>query len=215
MNIAIIGAGNVGSALGGSMDGAGHHIRYGLRDPSAEKVQPLARDRASLHTIRDAVEGAEVVILAVPWKAAQSALDAVGDFGGRILVDATNPIGPGFSLTHGHTDSGGEQVARWAPTARVVKCFNSTGAENMASTAYDHDGLRPAMFLCGDDEDACAVVSRLAADIGFEPFVAGGLIRARLLEPLALVWINQAMMRREGRNIALAVMRRGAEAIRR
>ena len=105
-----------------------------------DAVQP-----AGLQRIEDClVHGA-------PALGAEGAIGAAGDLGGKILIDATNPIGKGFVLTHGHDDSGAEQVQRWAPGARVVKAFNTTGAENMADPAYPAGPL--AMFVCGDDED--------------------------------------------------------------
>lgn len=185
MQIAVLGAGRVGTTLGRRFAGAGHAVRYAVRDPSAAKYAGL--DAAPLPV---AVAAAELVLLATPWNAAQSALESAGDLRGKILVDATNPIGPGMVLTHGTTDSGAEQVARWAPGARVVKAFNSVGMEVMANPAFGD--RRAALALCGDDEAACAAVSALATDIGFEPIRLGPLTRARFIEPAALVWITAA-----------------------
>ena len=112
MNVGVIGAGRVGSTLGKGFSKAGHDVRYGLRDPSKNP------DALS---IRDAVQWADIVVLAVPFGAAQGAVEAGGDFAGKPLLDATNPIGPGLSLLHGHDDSGAERVAAWATNANVVK----------------------------------------------------------------------------------------------
>lgn len=129
--------------------------------------------------------------------AAQDALQTAGDFGGKPLLDATNPVGPGFVLTHGRDDSGAEHVQRQAPSARVVKVFNSTGLENMADPVYP--GGRAFMPLCGDDLEACDIALRLAADLGFEAVRVGGLSRARLIEPAAALWIaaSQALGTRD------------------
>src|SRR5262245_4778904 len=105
MKVAIIGAGKVGTTLGRGLARAGHQVVYGVRDPAHPKA--VAPPEAA--TVRAAVEGSEVVILATPWDGAQAALEDAGDFGGRPLLDATNPIGPGFKLVLSHTDSGGEQ----------------------------------------------------------------------------------------------------------
>ncbi|MCE9575561.1 MAG: NAD(P)-binding domain-containing protein [Deltaproteobacteria bacterium] len=206
MKLAIIGAGKVGGTLGRGLARAGHTIHYGARDPRDAKHAAL-RDHAQVGTPREAVETSDAVVLATPWPATEAAIAALGDLDGRVLVDATNPIGPGFVLTHGHTDSGGEQVARWARTARVVKAFNTTGVETMA--APRHGDARAAMFVAGDDAAACEVALGLARDLGFEAVRLGGLVRARVLEPTAMLWIQLAMVRGLGRDIAFGVLRRG------
>lgn len=204
--IAIIGAGNVGLTLGHGLAAAGHDVTWAVRDPGALKYDETRAAGARFDVIRAAVEASEVALLATPWAAAQAAVEAAGDFGGRPLLDATNPIGPGFGLTHGHTDSGAEQVARWAKNAKVVKVFNTTGVENMAQPRYGD--ARAAMCLCGDDEAARALAAGLAADLGFEPLDAGPLANARLLEPAALLWIDLALRRGQGRGFAFGVLRR-------
>lgn len=206
MRIAIIGAGSVGSALGGSWVRAGHEVRYAARDTTSDTVRAAltAAPGATVAPIAEAVAWSEVVVLATPWTAVPDALEAVGDFGGRPLLDATNPIGPGFVLTHGHTTSGGEQVQAWAPTARVVKAFNTTGWENMADATYP-DGT-PSMVVCGDDPAAKQVAKDLAADLGFAPLDLGGLVEARLLEPFAMVWIKLAIVQGLGRGVAFSLL---------
>jgi predicted dinucleotide-binding enzyme len=148
------------------------------------------------------------VLLATPWAGAQDALAAAGPLEGRILVDATNPLGPGMVLTHGTTDSGGEQVARWSPGARVVKAFNSIGVEVMAAPRFG--ASHAVLWLAGDDAGACEVVAGLARDIGFEPLRLGPLVRARVLEPAALLWITAAGVVGT-REFAWGVLRRAAE----
>lgn len=201
MNITIIGAGNVGGALGGSWARAGHAITYGVRDPQADKTRVLLAATgggARAVTVGEAARKADVVVVATPWDATQAALATAGDLQGKVLVDCTNPLkftpGVGLELSIGFSDSGGETVARWAPSARVVKAFNAYGWENFADARYPTAaGLRPVMFVAGDDEPAKATVTRLAEEIGFEGFDAGALRAARELEPLALLWIRRAL----------------------
>jgi 8-hydroxy-5-deazaflavin:NADPH oxidoreductase len=206
MNIAVVGAGRVGTTLGRRMREVGHDVRFGVRAPADAKHDTLRAEGFDVRALVEAVVASELVILSTPWAAVSEALAAIGDFGGRILVDATNPIAPGFVLAHGHTDSGAEQVARWAPSARVVKAFNSTGVENMAAPGY---GLhRTLMLVCGDDREARQTVRTLAESIGFEAIDAGPLARARLLEPMAMLWITLAGPLGQGREMAFGLLRR-------
>jgi predicted dinucleotide-binding enzyme len=209
MKIAIIGSGRVGGTLGSRWAKNGHTVFFGSREPGSEKMQALLAEiglYASAHSLPEAAAQAEVVLLATPWAAARETVDALGDLGGKVLVDATNPIGADGQLTLGHTTSGAEQVAVWAGGARVVKAFNSTGAGNMRNP--DYHGLKPVMFLCGDDDAACLLVSGLAAELGFEPVIAGGLSMARTLEPLAMLWIRLAYTRGMGADVAFSLLKR-------
>ncbi len=210
MNIGIIGAGRVGRTLGRGLAAAGHTVRYGVRNVDDEQDISSESGDVDVVTVRDAASTSDVIILATPWAAVEDAIVTAGApsgaLDGKILVDATNPIGPGMSLVLGHTDSGAEQVQRWAPAARVVKAFNTTGFENMAQP---HIGAQALMMpVCGDDETACAVVAGLAHDLGFGAVVAGPLRQARLLEPLALLWISLAMRADVGRAMGFALLRR-------
>lgn len=204
MDIAVIGAGRVGSTLGRRFVEVGHRVHYARRDPSAPLPERLDHANATTGSSAEVVARSELVLLATPWSATEQALGSVADFGGRPLLDATNPIGPGLTLTHGHTDSGGEQVQRWAPTARVVKVFNTVGLEVMAEPR--RGSARAAMLAAGDDERARAQAVALAAQIGFDAREFGPLRQARLLEPLALVWIDLALRRGLGRDFALCVL---------
>lgn len=205
MRIAIIGAGNVGGALGRNWTRRRHTVTYGVRDPSA-KAEALAQGGAQVALPRQAVEWSDVVVLATPWAATREVVEAIGDFGGRPLLDATNPIGPGLTSAAGAGGSGGELVQSWAPTARVVKIFNTTGAENMAAPVY---GDQPTtMFYCGDDESACGIAAKLATDLGFDAVSVGPLRNAALLESLALLWINLAKGQGANRGIAFKLLRR-------
>lgn len=210
MDIAILGAGSVGAALGRGWIAAGHVLTFGVRNPGDEKYRELNQNlggAARFASIGEAAAGAETVVLATPWDAAESAIRAAGDLSGRIVIDATNPLKPGLAgLTHAGDDSGGEQVGRWAAGAKVVKAFNTVGFNIMADPLLD--GRRAAMFVCGDDAGARAAVARLAVDLGFEAVEAGGLATARQLEPLALLWIRSAYQFGLGREFAFGLLRR-------
>src|SRR5258707_1308093 len=126
---------------------------------------------------------------------------------GKIVIDCTNPLGmgvDGLQLVLGFNTSAGEQVASWAPGAFVFKTLNTTGAGNMAkAAAYP---VPPVMLVAGDDAGKKPKVMELVAKLGFEAADAGPLKNARLLEPFAMVWIDQAMQRGRGREFAFALV---------
>lgn len=214
MRIAIIGAGNVGGTLGSRWARKGHAVVFGVRDLNDQKVKTAlaaAGPNARAAGVPEAAAESEAVALTVPWKAAQDAVRSAGELTGKILVDVTNPIGGGIEglkqgLAIGHTTSAGEQVAAWAPGARVVKAFNTTGFDNMANPVY---GSQVAtMFLCGDDAAAKAAVTQLGQDLGFEMVDAGPLTIARLLEPHAMLWIHLSVFQGLGPEFAFKLLRR-------
>jgi len=198
MRLAIIGAGNVGAALGEGWARAGHTITYGVPNPSDPKHQAAANGAGGAHvqTVADAVKGADAIVLAVPWPAVAEAVAACGDLTGRVLIDVVNPLRPGpagLELALGFDTSVGEQVAELAKGAHVVKTMNQVGFAVMAhATGY---AAPPVMFAVGDDAAAKALALGLVADLGFEARDAGPLKMARLLEPLAMLWVDQVMVR--------------------
>ena len=210
MKIGIIGAGSVGGTLGKAWAAKGHDIVFGVRDPHAKNVQDAVKataGKARAASVKEATAQAEVVVLAIPWGATQDAIKAAGNLGGKIVIDATNPLKPDLSgLALGHTTSAGEEVARWAAGAKVVKAFNTIGAQHMANPRFG--GQSASMFICGDDAAAKKTVATLAEALGFEPVDAGPLTQARLLEPLAMLWISMAYAYGHGANIAFRLLRR-------
>ncbi len=130
MNIGIIGAGNVGGALGKPWTATGHNIKFGVRDANKPEVVALLGKcgaNASASSVAEAAAFGEVIAIATPWPATRPAIESAGDLAGKIVIDCTNPVRPDLSgLAIGHTTSAGEQVASWAKGARVVKCFNTS-----------------------------------------------------------------------------------------
>ena len=206
--IAILGAGNVGMALARAFIAKGESIVFGVPDPDKYRnaVAGLG-PAASIGSTGAAVAASDLVILATPYSAALSVAGSVPDWANRILVDATNPLAPGLSgLSVGTTTSGAEEIAKSARGARVVKAFNTTGAENMADSHYS--GGAVFMPVCGDDVDARNRVITLATLIGFDAVDLGDLKAARYLEPFAMTWIHMAIRLGHGRNFAFARLRR-------
>ena len=209
MGISIIGAGKVGMALGGALTRRGQRVVFGVSDPNKyiDVVASLG-DGANVTSTTQAIATSDIVILAVPYAAVHAIAQSVSDWEGKILVDATNPIAPGLSgLALGTTTSGAEELAKLSRGARVVKAFNTTGAENMADTSYPNG--TPIMPLCGDDAQARQRVAALATLIGFDAVDMGPLMAARYLEPLAMAWIHLAIKQGYGRKFAFGMLRRG------
>lgn len=206
MRIAILGTDNVGRALGAGCERLGHTVSYGTRDVAAAAARFTAGP-VSLLSPAEAVRAADLVMLAVPHAAALTLAAELSDWGGRILVDATNPIAPGLAgLSVGTDDSGAEAIARAARGARVVKAFNTTGWENMRDPRIA-DG-RVCMPVCGDDAEARGAVLALAAALDFDALDCGDLKAARYLEPFAMTWIHLAFKCGLGRGFGFAVLRR-------
>ena len=224
MRIAIIGAGHVGGTLGrrwATANDARHTVVFGVRpgdEPDAQLGEFIegSGGAARAAPVRDAAREAEAVVFATPWKATQEAVQSAGPLTGKIVIDCTNPFAPGLTgLDVPDGGSAGEAVASWAPGARVVKAFNTTGFNIMANPVFPEG---PAtMFYCGDDASAKRVVHGLAAELGFEPIDAGPLSRARVLESMALLWVSLAMGgvsggTELGRDIAFRLARRKSAA---
>ena len=208
MRIAVIGSGSVGTGLARAWSALGHSVVIGSRSPDSERVAGLVAgigNGVEAAGLGDSVVGAEVIVLAVPWSAAEESISRLGDVSGRVLIDATNPIARGLKLDVGHTSSGGEQVAEWASGARVVKGLNIVDARLLDGRKLD--GREISIPICGDDADAKRVVTTLIAELGFDVVDAGGLESSRLLEPLTLLMIRLSMKKNLGNEIGFRVLR--------
>jgi len=210
MKIGIIGSGNVGGTLGTRWAQGGHTVTFSSRTPDSAAMKALlqtAGPDATAASARATVQSSDVLLLASPWPATKSMLNAAGDLSGKILIDATNPILPDLSgLEAGTSTSAGEMVAGWCPGAKVVKAFNTIGSSIMADP--NMNGTPALMFYCGDDDAAKQVVHQLATELGFDAEDAGPLKQSRLLEPFAMLWISLAFTRGYGREFAFQVIRR-------
>ena len=210
MKIAIIGTGRVATVLGTRWAALGHQIRFGSRAPADDKARAAAEAagaNAAVASIAEAAQFGEVVVLATPFEATQSAIGDAGDLSGKIVVDCTNPFKPNLAgLSLGFEDSAGESVARWATGARVVKAFNTTGTGNMAEPQYGGGDL--TMFICGDDDGAKEGVAELASGLGFDVVDAGPMEASRLLEPMAALWVSLAYKLGFGADVGYRLLRR-------
>ncbi|MGH9356648.1 MAG: NADPH-dependent F420 reductase [Terriglobia bacterium] len=209
MKIGIIGTGNVGAGIGRGLAAKGHQVCFGVRDAAAAEVKELISSLgpgASAATVRGCAHFGDVIILAVPLEAAPAVVQSLGDLGGKPLVDCTNPVRKDLEgLQIGTTTSAAEEIARVAVNAKVIKCFNTTGAKNLAQTRYHKQPIDA--YICGDDDLAKRAVAQLASDLGFEAVDCGPLKAARFTEPLAMLWIHLCVKQRMGPDIAFKLLK--------
>ena len=208
MRIAVIGSGNVGTGLAKSWSKLGHAVVVGSRSPESERLVHLVSgigNGVSTAALAEAVESADVIVLAIPWSAAKVSIAALGDLSGRLIIDATNPFVKGLDLGIGHTDSGGEQVARWAPGAKIVKALNIVDARLLDGKKLDDREI--TIPIASDDTDAKKIASDLIVELGFDVVDAGKLEMSRLLEPLTLLMIKLSMKKSLGNEIGFRVLR--------
>ena len=203
MQIAIIGTGNVGGALATNWANKGHSINLGVQDISNFKGKKLlSSENIHAFSIKEAVVKSAVVLIATPPTAIFDIIEQMGDVAGKIIIDATNTVSqasePYKTVYHFLTDK---------TRAEVVKCFNSTGFENMLNPVYNGEGID--MFMAGDSEKAKSVAKQLALDTGFSSCLDFGKSdKVELLEKFALSWINLAILQGNGRNMAFKIIKR-------
>jgi predicted dinucleotide-binding enzyme len=208
MRIAVIGSGNVGTGLAKSWSKLGHAVVVGSRSPESERLVHLVSgigNGVSAAALAESVESADVIVLAIPWSAVEVSIAALGDLSGRLIIDATNPFVKGLNLGIGHSDSGGEQVARWAPGAKIVKALNIVDARLLNGKKLDDREI--TIPIASDDIDAKKVASDLIIELGFDVVDAGKLEMSRLLEPLTLLMIKLSLKKNLGNEIGFRVLR--------
>lgn len=171
--IAIIGNGNVGSAIRKGAEKAGYQVRATGSDPNE---------------VRSAASWGDVIILAVPSPARREAIGTLGDVKGKTLVDPTNLLNADWSYAGDIRKSGAEEVQEWARGARVVKAFNTVFAQNMSTGKVKGEAL--SLLIAGDDADAKKQILDLGNGIGFHAVDVGPLQHARYLEALGFLSIQ-------------------------
>jgi predicted dinucleotide-binding enzyme len=183
--VGILGTGGVGKALARGFESRGCEVKIGGRER-----------RDGVVTFGEAAQFGELLVIATKWSGTENALKMADPkhFEGKVVIDATNPLkevdGRPVGLERGFSDSGGEQVQRWLPDAKVVKAFNIVGNALMVDPKLS--GGPPTMFIGGNDEAAKREVTEILTDFGWETIDLGGIEAARLLEPMCWLWVSSA-----------------------
>jgi predicted dinucleotide-binding enzyme len=205
MKIAIIGSGNVGSALGKGWMTKEHDVIFAIRDlnsPKAVRLKELLPD-AACDSIKNAVSACDIVVFTTPADVVISLINEYPELKNKTCIDATNSVRSKPEPYH----TAYQAIKDLLKTEKVVKCFNSTGFENMLHPHYKDGSLD--MFMAGNDKESKEIAKKLALDLGFENcYDFGGDDKVELLEKFALSWINLAIMQGMGRNIGFKIIKR-------
>ena len=184
MQIAIIGAGNVGRALAGSLTRAGHAVVVSATHPEHARAAAAETGATAAPTNADAISDAAVVVFAVPSTALEGLATEIGHaLAGKVVIDVTNRPTPS---PDGTATSIAEELQDKLPGTSVVKAFNTVFASLQANPRVA--GIAPDGFVAGDDAKAKQTVLDVVESIGLRPVDAGSLAAARTLEGMA--WLN-------------------------
>ena len=185
MQVLVIGAGNMGAGFVKQLTAAGHQVSVTARD--AAKAQTMAQQYgARAVPAAGAADSVDAVVIATPYEGAAAALQSLGKFDGKVVIDITNPLTPDYmGLTVGHSTSAAEEIAKVVPGAEIVKAFNTVFAQVLAEGADFGAGQKVSVFVASDSERAKQTARALAESMGFQVVDAGGLKNARYLEPVA------------------------------
>lgn len=207
MKIAIIGTGNVGGALATKWAQKGYEINLGVRDLNNFKGRELLKNPGTrAFPTAEAVRLSDLILISTPAPGVVEVVKSLGDTSGKIIIDAMNIVmgrGPqGYKNTS-------DAILDHTQTRDVVKCFNTTGFNNMVNPRYGDMDLD--LFAAGDSQRGKAAAAQLALDADFAAcYDIGGNDKFELMEQFAWFWINLAMFQGQGRDIGFKLLRRGA-----
>lgn len=205
MKVAIIGSGNIGRALALLSVKAGHEVSVGGKFPLSDKSLALAKElgEEKIMPVNEACSISDLIVIATPAHIIVSLIPELGDLKNKIIVDATNAVR--FKPEPFHTAF--EAIQKLTTCEAVIKCFNTTGFENLIQPQSPHGNVD--LFAAGSHIKAKETVTNYALSLGFEHcYDFGGDDKVTLLEQFALSWINLAIMQGLGRNIIFKVHKR-------
>ncbi len=203
MKIGIIGSGEVARKLGRGLIDLGHPVMIGTRNENKPELAEWINEpskkgseiKAFVGKFAEAASFGDLIIISSSWDGTENAIKMAdtSNFKGKVVIDTTNPLdfskGMPPRLSVGHTDSAGEIIQRTLLDSKIVKVFNIVGNPHMVNPDFPHGP--PTMFVCGNFVEAKEMVTQhILTPFGWETVDIGGIEGARLLEPLAMLWIT-------------------------
>lgn len=196
MKIGIIGSGIVGRVLGAAFFKEGNEVMLGTRDVNKEEVVKWKAENNGVQTgsFRQTASFAEIILLATGGLVTKDAIELAGinNFKGKVVIDATNPIDNAapengvLKFFTSYDRSLMEQIQNQLPNAHIVKAFSCAG--NAFMYKPDFGGIKPTMFICGNDDESKKTVTKILDSFGWETEDMGKVEAARAIEPLSMLW---------------------------
>ncbi len=205
MKIAVIGSGNVGGALAATLCKAGHEVVFGVKNPLLpfKGIDISTQFAIPYCSVAEAVDKSDVIIVSVPAQAAVDVAQSLGDVANKVIIDTMNAVSfkpDGFSNT-------ADAILANCNSTDVVKCFNTTGFENLINPIYHGEGID--MFVAGTSPKGKQIATQLSLDIGFANcYDFGGNDKFFAIEQFAFAWINLAIIQKHGRDWAFKLIKR-------
>jgi predicted dinucleotide-binding enzyme len=195
MKFGVLGSGTVGQTLAAGFLKHGHEAMIGTREPARLADWNKNNPKARVGSPSEAAAFADVIVLAVKGDAAAKALQGAGkaNLSGKTVIDTCNPIADAppdhgvLQFFTGPNQSLMEQLQKEFSDAHFVKAFNSVGAPEMVNPQFA-GGIKPTMFICGNDEGAKKTVTGILDQFGWEIADMGSAESARAIEPLCILW---------------------------
>jgi predicted dinucleotide-binding enzyme len=214
MTTAVIGTGNIGSAVARQLAKGGETVQLASANVQSAKdvAEQIGTNASAFATNRDAVQGADTVVLALWMDAMRAVIDDIADLlPGKLVIETSNPI---FINEHGEVTrtlpdghSSGQVVAQWLPAgALFAKAFGTLSAELLESAANRQPDVA-VLFYVTDDADAATKVEHLIRIAGFEPVPVGGIASSARIEVGGDLHVHSGLQGRVvGREEALALV---------
>jgi len=204
MKIGILGSGDVGKTLANGFIKHGYEVMIGTRSPEKlSEWKAQAGKSGRVGSFNETAAFGETLVLAAKGTTAKDTLKLAGadNLKGKTIIDATNPIAEAppvngvLKFFTSLDNSLMEQLQAAFPEARFVKAFSSVGNALMVNP--DFGGIKPAMFICGNDANAKKEASKILDQFGFEVEDMGSVEAARAIEPLCILWCIPGFLRND------------------